>query len=482
MSTLAAAREEPVDLRPPVPMSAAEPVSGRLLHRSWRTPLVIVVVALIVLATAPLVVSRVVYRLRQQVIGVDDPAQSLVNDVEADLALQMFAVGALAQGGGAAATANYRKGDTDIQRDLRALDSLVRRIDPEAAERFADLRDADRRWRAASAPVIGVATTPPPVRLLDAGEEALAAAEHLDAYLTVIGESARAHVRSIERLDIWLPAVLVPLALLSVVLTLRIGERIMEYANDAELSRTALARAVEAKAQLLRGVSHDLKNPLGAAMGYADLLGDGVVGPLSPEQHDVVLRLRRLLEATLHTLTDLLSIARTDESELRVERRPTDLGALTAETVDDFRASARASELALELAPPARELCADTDPERVRQILGNLLSNALKYTPRGGRVHVRAYEERAGNQRWACVEVRDTGPGIPPQYRERVFEEFFRLPHASSVASGEGVGLAISRRIARLLGGDLTVADPPPDQVPGGARLVLRLPVAAGPG
>lgn len=467
---------EPIRAGPAAEFDATDP---RRLHQSWRVPIAILIAALIVLATAPIVISRVVYRLRQQVIDVDDPAHSLVNDAEAGIALQMFAVGAVTQGGGTTAAGNYRSGGNDVVRDLVALDSLVRRIDPEAVERFTEFRIADQRWRAASAPVIAaLSSSPPPVQLLSSGEETLATAEHLDGYLTTVGDAARERVRTIERLDVWLPAALVPLALLAVVLTVRIGARIVEYANDAELSRAALARAVDAKAQLLRGVSHDLKNPLGAAVGYTDLLADEVIGSLSREQRDVVSRLRRLLETTLHTLTDLLAIARADTNELRVEPQPIDLAALAAEAVDDFRASARASHIALQLADGTRELCVETDRERVRQILGNLLSNAVKYTPAGGQIRVHAFEENAGDRRFACVEVRDTGPGVPPQYRERIFEEFFRLPHAASVAAGEGVGLAISRRIARLLGGDLIATDPSTDHGPPvGARFVLRLPM-----
>jgi signal transduction histidine kinase len=97
-----------------------------------------------------------------------------------------------------------------------------------------------------------------------------------------------------------------------------------------------------------------------------------------------------------------------------------------------------------------------TDPLRVQQVLSNLLSNAIKYTPRNGTIQVRLVRDAAADARAkrVGVEVRDSGPGIPPELRARVFEEFFRVRASGFTANGNGLGLAISRRIARLLGGD----------------------------
>lgn len=103
-----------------------------------------------------------------------------------------------------------------------------------------------------------------------------------------------------------------------------------------------------------------------------------------------------------------------------------------------------------------------TDPLRVRQVLANLVTNAIKYTPSGGHVRVSIVNSQRATDRGkvAGVEVRDTGPGIPSDLHEKVFEEFFRVPNAGVRATiGNGLGLAISRRIARLLGGEVTVAD-----------------------
>ena len=121
-----------------------------------------------------------------------------------------------------------------------------------------------------------------------------------------------------------------------------------------------------------------------------------------------------------------------------------------------------ASEHGVDVTVAAQPAPIVTDPVRVQQILSNLISNAIKYTPSGGKIRVSIvrggpHQER-GEQ--LGIEVRDTGPGIPPELQAKVFEEFFRVRGAgANGANGNGLGLAISRRIARLLGGDVTVAD-----------------------
>lgn len=183
------------------------------------------------------------------------------------------------------------------------------------------------------------------------------------------------------------------------------------------------------------------------------------------------------MDGALDIIADLLDFARADSGQLSVEPVETDLTAVVAEAVEDHRAEAEAAGLTVRLERPA-PLRLQTDPARVKQILQNLLSNAVKYTPSPGAITVAAKIEREGDGRadqlWAAVTVSDTGPGIPPELRERIFDEFARL-EGSGAIQGHGLGLAIARRIARLLGGDLVVAKSPPP----GATFVLRLPAAA---
>lgn len=252
----------------------------------------------------------------------------------------------------------------------------------------------------------------------------------------------------------------------------RLLEREREARAEAERRREELERVTESRTRLMRGFSHDVKNPLGAADGYAQLLEDGILGELSPKQVESVGRMRRSIQTSLHLINDLLELARAEAGQIELEPVPTDVAELAREAAEDFRAQAAAAELALEVRA-AGAVITRTDPARVRQILSNLLSNAVKYTPGGGITVDACFVAAGRGARGAdCIAIRvaDTGPGIPEDKQERIFQEFTRLdPEAEH---GAGVGLAISRRIARLLGGDITVAS----AEGGGSTFTLWLP------
>ncbi|HZG44482.1 MAG TPA: PAS domain-containing sensor histidine kinase, partial [Longimicrobium sp.] len=235
---------------------------------------------------------------------------------------------------------------------------------------------------------------------------------------------------------------------------------------------TAVTEATEARSRLIRGVTHDVKNPLGSADGYAQLLELELRGKLLPEQAKLVAGVRRGIQGALGMITDLLNLSRAKSGGLPVNRQPADLAALAAEAVEDARGAAETAGhvLAWEglVGVPVH-----TDPARVREVLGNLLSNAIKYTPAPGHIAVRTEEVVDGPRpgRWVAAHIHDSGPGIPVDERERIFSEFHRL-HTADQTSGHGLGLAISRLLARLLGGDLTVAGEPGE----GAIFSLWLP------
>jgi PAS domain S-box-containing protein len=226
----------------------------------------------------------------------------------------------------------------------------------------------------------------------------------------------------------------------------------------------AVTEATEARARLIRGVTHDVKNPLGSADGYAQLLELELRGKLLPEQAKLVAGVRRGIQGALAMITDLLNLSQAKSGGLTVNRQPADLAALAAEAVEDARGVAEAAGHVL-VRDGSVSVPVDTDPVRVREVLGNLLSNAIKYTPAPGHLTVRTEAmlddtrcPRPG--RWVAAHICDSGPGIPLAERERVFSEFHRL-HTADQTSGHGLGLAISRVIARLLGGDLTVSGEP---------------------
>lgn len=292
----------------------------------------------------------------------------------------------------------------------------------------------------------------------------------------------RAAAIEVERWNVWLPLVLLPLALLGVVALLIAGREISRLGRVAQRSAAALAEATKAKAALLRGVTHDLKNPLGAARGFTELLSAGLAGALPERSHEAVGRVHRLLGDAIDILKDLTELARAESGELAVVFVPTRLDRAVEECVGDHQATAQRRGVTLTADPddlssqPSSQVL--TDPRRLRQILDNLLTNALKYTPEHGTVRVATrMMPDAGEAR---ITVSDTGPGVPADMRTKIFDEFFRLPRHEldlrpGAAPGTGVGLTISRRLARLLGGDLTV-DAAPE---GGAAFTLALPAPA---
>jgi signal transduction histidine kinase len=249
----------------------------------------------------------------------------------------------------------------------------------------------------------------------------------------------------------------------------------IEARAEAERRREALELVTESRTRLMRGFSHDVKNPLGAADGYAALLEEGIGGALTDAQRRSVERIRRSIQVSLHLIDDLLELARAEAGQIELEIERVDAAALAREVAEDFRGQVSAAGLSLEVRALA-PLPVDSDPTRVRQIVSNLVSNAVKYT-RAGRVTVDA--SRRGDDgaphpgEWAVICVADTGPGIPEDKRQTIFQEFTRLdPNAPH---GAGVGLAISRRIACLLGGDVTVES----EVGRGSTFTLWLPCAS---
>lgn len=255
---------------------------------------------------------------------------------------------------------------------------------------------------------------------------------------------------------------------------LRLLERERVASAEAKARSEQVRQLMENKSRLIRGFSHDLKNPLGALIGHAELLTAGIKGDLTPEQRESIERMRDAANSMLAQIEDLVELSRAEAGQLPLEHEPTDVAQLVREAVQEYGAETEAAGHTLELHLPDTLPEIVTDPQRVRQILGNLLSNAIKYTPRGGRVTVTVEERPQGGPGkgpWITIAVTDTGPGIPEDKQEALFTEFTRLDPESG--RGSGLGLAISRNIARLLGGDITVRSAPDK----GSTFTLWLPV-----
>jgi PAS domain S-box-containing protein len=249
---------------------------------------------------------------------------------------------------------------------------------------------------------------------------------------------------------------------------------------DAERARQARAvvdalgvaqTASDAKSQFLANTSHEIRTPLNAIIGYAELLEMGLAGELVPAQRQYVSRIQETSRHLLTLVNDVLDLSRVEAGQLRTVSERADLGDAVEAALRIMEPQARAREVQLANGCEAgSRVTYIGDSERVRQVLVNLLSNAVRFTPAGGRVTVTcgaapdappdAEVTHAGA--WTFVRVEDTGVGIAMRDRERMWEAFVQLDggHTRKVG-GSGLGLTISRHLARLMSGDITVRSEP---------------------
>ena len=240
---------------------------------------------------------------------------------------------------------------------------------------------------------------------------------------------------------------------------------------DADAARAEADLANASKARLLRTMSHELRTPLNAIAGYAQLMELEVHGPVTPEQMQDLRRIQASQRHLLELVDELLTFAqietgsvRYDVADVRLHEVLTAAEALVAPQAD-------AKALALSVDECAADLIVRADPSKFRQILLNLLGNAVKFTPTGGRVRATCVAAAAT----VAVVVEDTGVGIEPGDLDRIFEPFVQVDQRLGGADeGIGLGLAISRDFARGMGGDLTVESTPAT----GSRFTVTLPRA----
>jgi len=229
------------------------------------------------------------------------------------------------------------------------------------------------------------------------------------------------------------------------------------YARERALlneraGRTAAEAASRAKSEFLTMLSHELRTPLNAIAGYAQLLEMGVRGPVTPAQSEDLRRILRSERHLLGLINELLNLARVERGDVRIELSPVSLTAAVREVLELVEPQAASRSLTLAAECPESGVMANSDPEKLRQILINLLSNALKFTRSGGTVRVTCGVGGDG----AFIRVDDTGVGIDDSKLQEIFDPFVQV-HRGLANPGEGIGLglAISRNLARAMGGDL---------------------------
>jgi signal transduction histidine kinase len=225
-------------------------------------------------------------------------------------------------------------------------------------------------------------------------------------------------------------------------------------------AKRAAEDAGQAKSRLLAILSHELRTPLTGVVGSVDFLETASVGSLEAKQAQAVKRIKDSAWQMVAMIDEILMLARTDagKEEVRLERTDLAMAVRQAVGLVEDRAEERGLSIRIEDVDPPAPI--ETDPGKVRQILTNLLGNAIKFTPQG---EVVVALDRSHPTSLA-IHIRDTGPGIAPADQERIFEPFVRAHGDREDASGPrgaGLGLAICRRFARLLGGDVTVESSP---------------------
>jgi signal transduction histidine kinase len=225
--------------------------------------------------------------------------------------------------------------------------------------------------------------------------------------------------------------------------------------EQEQAARTAAEEANRAKTDFLRMMSHELRTPLTAIQGYLELLEMGIYGGMTEEQVTILKRIESNERHLLAIINDLLDFARVDAR--RVELRITPLPVRDIRLAVDpvCRPQIDSKQLNYGWRAVGDHLIVRADREKVRQIVVNLVSNACKFTPRGGSIDV----ECVRLDRSVELRVSDTGPGIPAQKLDAIFEPFVQLDNGLTRSTpGTGLGLAISRELARAMGGDLSVA------------------------
>jgi len=217
-------------------------------------------------------------------------------------------------------------------------------------------------------------------------------------------------------------------------------------------------------------MSHELRTPLNAIAGYTELLEMGLRGPLTDAQRRDLARIRASGQHLLGLISGVLDLNRIERGQLTYAIVPIRIDPFLADLDALVSPQASAKSLALEYVPSEPELTVIADREKLRQIVLNLLSNAIRFTPAGGRIKLAAMA--AGDSRVA-VCVQDTGPGIPKARQEEVFEPFVQLDRSlTQPQEGLGLGLAISRDLARGMKGELTLES----SANHGAKFILTLP------
>lgn len=231
----------------------------------------------------------------------------------------------------------------------------------------------------------------------------------------------------------------------------RLGSRAAAAIENARLFQ-AVQEANQAKSSFVSVVSHELRIPMTSIKGYTDLLLQGMMGPLNDDQKNFLQVIRNNVERMRVLVSDLSDISRIETGRLRLENQASALPELVQQVVEGLQPRIEEKEQTLRVQIPNDLPKCFADPNRVIQVLTNLVSNAWKYTPKGGKIVIRAHPKDA----YLCVEVVDNGLGISEEDQGKVFQQFFRSEDERIRAeTGWGLGLSVTKNLVELMGGQI---------------------------
>ncbi len=228
------------------------------------------------------------------------------------------------------------------------------------------------------------------------------------------------------------------------------------YSESVLRAKEDIERASRFKDQFLSTMSHELRTPLNAVLGFSELLGDVRYGPLTEHQARYVNHIHTSGQHLLRLINDILDLSKIEAGRLQLKIELVAIDSAFVEACETLQplVEKRGHRLIQNSEPG---LIVHADPTRFKQMLMNLLGNAIKFTPNGGKIELAA--RQLGDM--VRIDVRDSGPGIPPEERQRIFEAFHRLRQSDKASEGTGLGLAITRRLVELHGGGLDVESEP---------------------
>jgi signal transduction histidine kinase len=436
-----------------------------LVHDRWRTwlPLGGVILALFGLVTLPILRNVQVRPLYEEIRTVTEPSRSILSRVHVTLALEQSLLRDFVESEDSIAATRYLKLVQEEREAYRDFAPLASKLGDAVSNEFEQHLVLERAWHSEIESLLERPATERRKRdPLHARryEDLLLSAARLDAAINSAAAARRAVIEATSRSQAWISVAIGVVALTALLIVNWLGRKLRSFAVQEELARRRLEQVVESRSRLMRGITHDLTNPLHSISANAEVLDEGSKGPLSDDQRRMVRRIRSSAKHMVEMVRDLLDTSMAEGGTLNVRPSPCSIRELVTEVAGECSAAAARRQLDVTFDPGEDPLDVVTDQSRVRQILQNLVSNAMKYTNPGGKIELSAsrrhLDHESVKREMIVVDVSNTGAGIPPDQLEKIFEEFWRLESHKNIP-GSGLGLSVARRIATLLGGALTV-------------------------